>query len=202
MSTEQKDRKTQLEDLQAQQHKMLANPLRTRILMALGKREASPKELAELLDEDFQRVCRQVRVLKEHGFIELVDEDRRRGGVQHFYKATVRPLLDADEWEQIPQVARETNSADILQIIDRDAKEALATGDFDAHRHRVLVQMPLVVDDQGFEEIDKSLLQHMANCDQIQAASAARRMEAGGRAIQIRQGIIVHPAAGSGLQVD
>jgi len=66
---------------QALLHKVLADPLRARILMVLGDREASPKELGEILNEDFQQVCYRVRTLKEKGFVELVDEDSKNGGV-------------------------------------------------------------------------------------------------------------------------
>jgi DNA-binding transcriptional ArsR family regulator len=187
---------------QALLHKVLADPLRARILMVLGEREASPKELAEILDEDFQQVCYRVRVLKEKGFVELVDEDSKNGGVQHIYKASVRPRLDADEWEQLPQVAREANSATVLQVIFRDAWEAMSTGDFDAHRHRALLQKPMVVDEQGMRELDESALRHLDEQERIEAESATRRIESGERGIPVKAATIVHPAAGSGLKAD
>ncbi|MDX6625120.1 MAG: hypothetical protein QOE56_109 [Solirubrobacterales bacterium] len=66
--------------------------------MILGDREASPKELADILDEDFHRVYEQVRILNKSEFIELIRTDSRQGGTQHFYKATVRPVLVAVAW--------------------------------------------------------------------------------------------------------
>ena len=96
---------------QALLHKVLADPLRARILMVLSEREASPKELAEILDEDFQQVCYRVRTLNESGFVELVDEDSKNGGVQPIYVASIRPRLDADEWEQLPKEAREASKS-------------------------------------------------------------------------------------------
>jgi DNA-binding transcriptional ArsR family regulator len=187
---------------QAPLHKLLGNPLRTRIIMALGGREASPKELAEILDEDFQRVCNQVRYLKRNGFIELVDEDRRKGGVQHFYKAVVRPRLEADEWELVPDFARRSNSGLILRQIVADFRAALLSGDFDAHRHRALLQKPMMVDEQGMRELDESALRHLDEQERIEAESATRRVESGERGISVKAVTIVHPAAGSGLEVD
>jgi DNA-binding transcriptional ArsR family regulator len=184
-------------DLEAPLAKMLANPLRTRLLMVLGDREASPKQLAEILEEDFQRICHQVRVLKKHGFIEQVGEDRKGGGVQRLYKATIRPRLDADEWELLPLLARKTTSADILRVAIHDFRAALASGDFDAHRHRALLQKPIVVDEQGMQEADASALQHLDNLEKIEAASAARRIESGERGIPVKTLTVVHPAAGS-----
>jgi DNA-binding transcriptional ArsR family regulator len=185
---------------QALLHKMLADPLRARILMVLGDREASPKELAEILDEDFQQVCYRVRTLNEKGFVELVDEDSKHGGVQHFYKASARPRLDADEWEQLPKLARETNSATVLQIVIRDAWKAMASGDFDAHRHRALLRKPMVVDEQGMRELDESALRHLDEQERIEVESAARRVESGESGIPVKAVTIVHPAANSGLK--
>lgn len=85
--------------------------------MALGEITASPTELAELFEEDFQKVAEQVRILKKAGFIELVETDRRRGGTQFFYRATARPLLDAEEWAKIPKLAQESITIDIFRVI-------------------------------------------------------------------------------------
>ena len=158
--------------------------------------------MAEILDEDFQQVCYRVRTLNENGFVELVDEDSKNGGVQHFYKASVRPRLDADEWEQLPKEAREASSATILHGVFRDVHEALASGDFDAHRHRALLQKPMVVDEQGMRELDESALRHLDEQERIEAESAARRVESGERGIPVKAVTIVHPAANSGLQTD
>lgn len=181
-------------------YKMMSNPLRTRMMMLLGDREASPKELAEVLDEDFQRVCSQIRWLERNDFIELVDEDGRKGGVMHFYKATRRPRVEADEWEHLPEFARQSNSAAILHVVVRDFRAALLSGDFDAHRHRALLQKPMLVDEQGMREADESALRHLDELERIEADSAHRRVESGERAIPIKTSTIVHPAEGSGLK--
>jgi predicted transcriptional regulator len=197
------DQKSELEKAashQASLYKMMGNPLRTRIIMVLGNREASPKELAEILDEDFQRVCTQVRYLKRNSFIELVDEDRRKGGVQHFYKALVRPRVEADEWENLPEFARRLNSAAILKVIVADLRSALNSGDFDAHRHRALLQKPMVVDEQGMRELDESALRHLDEQERIETESVARRVQSGEQGIFVKAVTIVHPTANSGLK--
>ncbi|HUC00783.1 MAG TPA: hypothetical protein VMS11_13255 [Solirubrobacterales bacterium] len=176
-------------------YKALSHPIRYRILMALGEVEASPKELSELLEHDFHRVCEQVRILRDAGFIELVAEDQRRGGTQHFYKATVRPLLDADEWAEFPLLARESISVSILRIIFDDVAEALKTGDFDAHPHRALLQKPMIVDEQGYEEADASALRHLAELNKIAAESAGRLIRNGKEGIPIKTATIIHTAA-------
>jgi DNA-binding transcriptional ArsR family regulator len=176
-------------------YKALSHPLRYRILAVLSEIEASPKELAELLEQDFQRVCEQVRVLRDGGFIELVAKDQRRGGTQHFYKATRRPLLDADEWAQLPQLARESISASILRVIIDEALAAIRTGDFDSHPHRALLEKPLIVDEQGYKDADASALRHLAELNRIATESAGRLIRNGEEGMPIRTATIIHTAA-------
>jgi predicted transcriptional regulator len=185
---------------QAPLYEMMGNPLRTRIIMALADREGSPKELADSLGQKFQTVCTQIRWLERRGFIELVEEDKKKGGVQHFYKTTVHSRVEADEWEHLPEFARRSSSAAILQVVVQNLRKALASGDFDAHRHRVLLLKPMLVDEQGMRELDESALRNLDEQERIEAESAARRIVSGQRAIPVKAVTIVHPAAGSGLK--
>lgn len=179
-------------------HKALSHPLRYRILMILGEVEASPKELSEMLEQDFQRVCEQVRVLRDGGFIELVAEDQRRGGTQHFYKATIRPLLDADEWAQLPLVVRETISAVTLRAIFNDATAAMRSGDFESHPHRVLIEKPMIVDEQGYKDADASALRYLTELNKIAAESAGRLVDSGEQGISVKTATLVYSAAPQG----
>jgi DNA-binding transcriptional ArsR family regulator len=183
-------------------HRALSHPLRYRVLMLLGEVEASPKELAELLDEDFQRVCEQVRILRGGGFIELVDEDKRRGGTQHFYKATIRPLLDADEWAQLPPGVRETVSSTILSVIFKDAAAAMKSGAFDAHPHRVLIDKPMIIDEQGYREADAAAVRLLGELNRIAAESAARLLRSGEKGIAVKSATMIYTAASDGSDAD
>jgi DNA-binding transcriptional ArsR family regulator len=176
-------------------YKALSHPLRYRILAVLGETEASPKELSEMLEQDFQRVCEQVRILRDGGFIELVAKDQRRGGTQHFYKATRRPLLDADEWEELPQLARESISASVIRMIIDDVLEAIRTGAFDSHPHRALLDKPLVVDEQGYRDADASALRHLAELNKIATESAGRLSRSGEEGTLIKTATIIYTAA-------
>jgi DNA-binding transcriptional ArsR family regulator len=184
-----------VEDGDQELYRALSHPMRYRILAILSEVEASPKELSEALEQDFQRVCEQVRILRDGGFIELVGKDQRRGGTQHFYRATRRPLLDADEWEQLPRFARESISASILRVIFNDATAALKTGAFDSHPNRALLEKPLIVDEQGYRDADASALRHLAELNKIAAESAGRLLRKGEEGIPIKTATIVYTAA-------
>ena len=71
--------------------KAMSHPLRVRILAILMERKASPVELAQVLEGTLGTVSYHVRTLHQLGLIELVDETRVRGAVEHHYKAKARP---------------------------------------------------------------------------------------------------------------
>jgi len=56
----------------------------------------SPKELTVPVNKSVTLVGYHVRVLAEHGAVEIVAEQPRRGAVEHFYEAT--PLVDEVPW--------------------------------------------------------------------------------------------------------
>lgn len=176
-------------------YKALSHPLRYRIMMVLGEVEASPKELQELLEEPFHRVCEHVRILRDAGVIELVDEDTRRGGTQHIYKASTRPTLDAEAWGELPKLVQEAGSVSTLSVAFNEARAAVEAGAFDSHPRRVLIQKPMIVDEQGWVEVDESLLRQLAELDRIATESATRLAERGEPGQPIRTALIAHPAA-------
>lgn len=175
--------------------KALSHPLRHRIMLILGDHEASPRELAELLDEDFHRVYEQVRILNKSNFIELVGTDSRHGGTMHFYKATVRPVLDAEAWERFPRLAREIASVSIARRIIGDLITSIRAGIFDRRPHRALLRKPIVVDEQGFKEADESALRHLAELTEIEARSASRLIENSEEGISVATATLVFEAS-------
>jgi DNA-binding transcriptional ArsR family regulator len=166
-------------DAEAKLFKALSHPLRYQLMMIFGEREASPKELAEVLGEGFHKTWEHVRLLEGWELIELVDTDRRRGGTQHFYRAKTLPVLDAEEWDRLPKFARETASTTIIRTVIREINASIEAGLFDEHPHRALLRKPVLVDEQGFRELDEAALENLAKVTEIEAKSAARRIESG-----------------------
>src|SRR3954447_12874693 len=90
------------ETAEARIAKALAHPLRGRILQRLGERVASPADLAAELGAPLGVVSYHVRMLCDYDCVELVRTEPRRGALQHFYRATARPRLDAEQWRTLP----------------------------------------------------------------------------------------------------
>jgi DNA-binding transcriptional ArsR family regulator len=160
--------------------KALAHPLRFRIMTVLSDREASPKELSEEFGIDLKRVCEQVDILeRNYGLIQLVDTDRRQGGVQHFYRAIARSYIGTPESRSLSAGEREAISDAITQQMLADLLRAIESKAMDSRVDRVLIRLPLVLDDEGFQEADESAIRHMEELMEIQARSAERRSETG-----------------------
>lgn len=70
----------------------LAHPLRRRILrlMMAERREVTPRELAERLEEPLSVLSYHVRVLEQCDAVRLTRTKRVRGATQHFYRCTLR----------------------------------------------------------------------------------------------------------------
>jgi DNA-binding transcriptional ArsR family regulator len=154
--------------------RVVAHPLRVQALSILSERPASPKELAAELGSPVGNISYHVRELEYVGLIELVDEKKRRGAVEHFYRAIARPLLSAEEWEKLSLDDRQGFSAGIIQLLLADASQALAAGTFDARSDRHLSRTSLLVDAEGWRELVEIQANALKATLEVQAASAER----------------------------
>jgi len=74
--------------------KALAHPLRWRILEILSERgEASPVEIARLLDQPLATISHHTRVLRDLRCIELTRTQPRRGAIEHYYRPVMPTSL-------------------------------------------------------------------------------------------------------------
>ena len=134
--------------------KSLAHELRAEILAILNERMASPNELAKELGEGLSQVSYHVKVLKDYEVIRLVKTEPRRGAVEHYYRATSRAFLTDRDWHELPKSAREGMSADLFQMVLDDVVASLEEEKFDEREDRHMSWTPMVVDEQGWDEIN------------------------------------------------
>ncbi|HEX6455635.1 MAG TPA: winged helix-turn-helix domain-containing protein [Solirubrobacterales bacterium] len=171
--------------------KGLSHPVRVECLTVLAERVASPRELAEALEEDLSNVSYHVRVLDELGLIELVSEEPVRGAVAHFYKAVERPLLSRDDWEKLSPEVRKAISIYGWEALIKDASTAIETGTFDSRPDRHLTRTSLLLDAEGFARLSKRMDELLEMIFEEQAASAERRKETGEEPIHAVAGTIL-----------
>ena len=124
--------------------------MRARILGILDERVASPNEIAEMIDERLPNVSYHVRALLDLGCIELVDTAQRRGAIEHYYKAIVRPFFSDRDWKRLPRPGRQAISDVALRVIWEDVSTAMKAGTFDARADRHLSHNDVVLDEKGW----------------------------------------------------
>jgi DNA-binding transcriptional ArsR family regulator len=156
--------------------KALSHPLRVRILAMLQERTASPSELSQWLGATLGTTAYHVRSLHRLGLIELADETRVRGAIEHHYRAGRRPMVSEEAWAQAPPVAKQAAVGSALQTIDEYARKSAAEGGFDraeAHLSRTAVKL----DAAGWEELNEACLGFVERVEAIEQGVQERRRE-------------------------
>jgi DNA-binding transcriptional ArsR family regulator len=155
--------------------KALSHPLRAHVLAILNERVASPNQIANELEEPLGNVSYHVKTLAEMGCIELVKTEPRRGAIEHFYRAVVRPFFSERDWKRLPPSARQGISDATLQLIWEDTSDALDAGTFDGRSDRHLSRSRLVLDQTGWEQVNALLVETMNRAAEIETDCAQRR---------------------------
>jgi DNA-binding transcriptional ArsR family regulator len=176
--------------------KAMSHPLRVRIMAMLDERQASPNQLAGWLGASLGTVAYHVRTLLQLGLIELVDETRVRGAVEHHYRAKARPNVTAAGWAQAPPIAKQAAIGSSLDVIGEYARVSAAAGGFerpDAQLRRALVRL----DAKGFAQLSKACDKLLEQLEKIEMASADRLSRNSGAedAVEAGFGLMLFEAA-------
>jgi DNA-binding transcriptional ArsR family regulator len=153
---------------------IVAHPTRARCFSILAERTASPVEIAQQIGKDVGHVGYHVRKLQQLELIELVDERPVRGAVEHFYRAIERPVVTEEEFVTQSIEEREVFTRHTLQLHVTDIARAMDESTFDARANRVLARMPMLVDEDGFQELSDLHTEVFERTLEIQARSAER----------------------------
>ena len=153
--------------------KAMSHPLRVRILAMLGERTASPSQLSQWLGATLGTTAYHVRSLHQLGLIELADETRVRGAIEHHYRAGKRPMVSEEAWSQAPPIAKQAAVGSTLQVVDEYARKSAAEGGFDrseAHLSRTSIK----VDAKGWEQLNKACMKFVEQVEKIEAGVKER----------------------------
>jgi DNA-binding transcriptional ArsR family regulator len=160
--------------------KALAHPLRVQLLSLLNEGVASPNELAKKLDEPLTNVSYHVRMLHDLGCIELVETEPRRGALEHYYRAIMRPFFGDREWARLPTETRRAVLDTEIKRVIRDVRTAAAGTGLD-HPKVHVSWTPLELDREGMDEVASLLVGVLEELVQIQARATGRQAEKGGK---------------------
>lgn len=170
--------------------KALNHPLRVKALATLSQRTASPTEISEQLDVELSNVAYHVRVLDELGLIEIVDEERVRGSVAHFYRAVERPLIENRDWQELDPEVRNAFSGYVIDALISDVAKSLAAGVFDRRDDRHLSRTPLLLDEEGWRKVSEIQAEGDKRILEAQAEAAERINGAGSKTIHAITGML------------
>lgn len=159
--------------------KALGHPLRHRLLRILNERTASPNELAKETGEPLGNVSYHVRLLADLECVELVKTTPRRGAVEHYYRAKVRPWFDKTDWQNVPESLRSSVSNETLAVIVKDLADTVESGAFDARADRHVSRVPLMLDEEAWQELAERLDELLERALELRAESAGRAAERG-----------------------
>ena len=148
-------------------YKALSHPLRMTIMAILSEGEASPSDLAARTAP-------------------------RRGALEHYYRATVRPFLTQEHWAQLPAASRRSISAGTLSEIWRDASAAVENETFDSRPNRHLSWTNLALDDEGWEAVAELLKDTLDRVLALQAEAAERLQGADTDEITSSKVVLMH----------
>ena len=182
--------RTSPEGITQQLAKALAHPLRMQILTSLHRGISSPNQLSRELGEPLGNVSYHVKTLLEFDCIELVKTEPRRGAVEHFYRATERAFLSDEDWEKIPASTRKGISGVILESIGADATRALVSGTIENRTNSHITRTPLVLDDQGFNDLSALLAEVLERANEIQDEAADRLNKKEGDSVSTMMAIL------------
>jgi len=163
----------------------LSNQLRAEILVILVERVASPVEMGRELGESTQNVFHHCKRLVELDCAELVREEKVKGAMKHFYRATERALVDTSEWDEMHPIERQGFLAISMQALIDDLVAADRAQTIGRDREFHLSRTPMMLDEQGLEEgleIFEATRWAMA---EVERRSAERTQDDGSAAFRI-----------------
>jgi DNA-binding transcriptional ArsR family regulator len=160
--------------------KAIGHPLRWQMLEALNEGESSPAQLARRFGEPVNLVAYHMGILAKAGGVELVRTEPRRGSTEHYYRATMRPYFADREWARLPAETRRKVLAVETKRIVNDIRSAAAGTGLD-HPKAHVSWSPLELDRKGYDEVAELLGGVLEKLHDIQAKSAGRQAENGGK---------------------
>lgn len=134
-----------------------ADPLRMKIVTELYLREMSPKMFFEEFGGgSLPRVDRHFKVLAKHGWIRFIRQEsggRRRGAIEHFYRASELVIVDEEMWSELPLSLRASFSVMTFDQLTERVGAAITAGTFNARPDRRLDWTSISLDQVGWKRV-------------------------------------------------
>jgi DNA-binding transcriptional ArsR family regulator len=172
------------------------HPIQIKALTILTERVASPKEIAIALNLTSAKagyVSYHVKELMNHGLVELVRTEPRRGVDEHFYRAAKPLIVMDDEAESMSFEERLAFSGWIIRCMNGDFAMAIESRTIDARTDRHLSRFPLHLDEEGYLDLVGQQNNVFHRTLEIAARSRERMEESGEEGMPVAALLAVIP---------
>ena len=120
-----------------------------------------------------------IHELLDTGCIELAGTEPRRGAVEHFYRAVLRPRISDEEWQAMTDAERRKIASLVIQAVTAEALASLRAGKLDADDDLHMAWRVMNLDAEGRRELAAEQAKALARTEEIEARAANRLVEAG-----------------------
>jgi DNA-binding transcriptional ArsR family regulator len=197
---------------EGEQHELMAaamaDPVRSKIFLAASEpaffvgSEASAgpvgfsiRQIAERVQESRRRVRYHLEVLCRQGLVEVVEEKRRPGVVEKYYRATGILMLSKEEMEGLPVRRQQKIILEVLREIFADATAALESGTFVRRPEWAAARLHADVDEQGWAELSVIYEKTTSDALEIIAKAQERLRRTDGQPVRIGAASLLFEAA-------
>jgi hypothetical protein len=125
---------------------------------------------------DVSHVAYHFRELAEYGCLTVIEENKRRGSIEHVYRGIGRAYFSDADWTALTQEERVRISKTVVQGLFARADEAMMADTFDAREDRHLSWIAMKLDEQGWKELTTTLAAAFGEVEQIRS-DAEKRLE-------------------------
>jgi len=155
----------------------LGHPFREHVLAECNEGIVSATQIGDGIGADVSLFYKHIQKLKRLGCIEEVDTQPRRGGTEHFLRATSTLFFDNPHWKRTPHSLRDDFSLTNIQSTLDEAVGAARAGTLNTRDDEHTTWMPGRFDRQGWSEAARVLEDALAKIGAIQRKSAERLAE-------------------------
>jgi DNA-binding transcriptional ArsR family regulator len=157
----------------------LSHPDRYRILIEMNSpvRRMSPNDFSLETGLALGSAAYHFRVLNEAGCVQLVEERRNRGAVEHIYEPVRRALAWTREYEKLPDIAKQNIDAVGLMGYVESVGNAIDAGLYCKRNESHVSQQRFWSDDAAFTEASELLDRTLEDLMAIEEKAAKRLNE-------------------------
>lgn len=133
---------------------VFASPLRMNILSECNEREMSPRSFhREVGGTTLTKVVKAFELLAQYDWLERTrSEEIDADPAEHRYRGTGTPIVQAEDWEELPDSTRALVAGRIFEGLVQRAKRAMKAGTIAARADAHMTWTALELDRQGWQE--------------------------------------------------